>query len=786
MALISSSIPNFVNGVSQQPFTLRLNSQGEVQENGLSTVAQGLKKRPPTQHIKRITSTPVTDAYIHTINRDATEQYEVVITNGDLKVYDLAGNEMTVAFPNGKTYLNSTAPGTGFGAFTIADFTFIVNKNTTVLQSSTLTATRPFEALVNVKLGNYGKTYNIRINGTVRATYTTPDGSVSAHSADISTDNIASQLETNYNLSPVSGISVLRAGSTLRFSRTSSDFTIACEDGFNNNAMIAVQGVAQKYTDLPPVHTFDGFKIKVVNEPDSDIDDYWVEYDTGEKGGVWKETFAPGISDGLVNTSMPHVLVREANGTFTFRSTTWGKRVAGDLVSAPDPTFVGKKITDIGFYRNRLVFLADEAVSFSEASEFFNFYPTTVTALLDSDRIDVSVSHTKVANLFHAVPFNKQLILFSEQTQFSVEDTDILTPKNISVKVVTEFPCNNNVKPVAVGKNVYFVANKGEWSVVREYFPDFNNYGYDSADITGHLPKYIPSNIKKITASTNEDMIVALSSNDPSTLYVYKYFFANNEKLQSAWSKWKFGSDVTILNIDFIRSDLFILLSRPDGLYLEKINVSLGHLPANEEFNVLLDRKVQIGSSAMTFTGGYTVINNTTLGYTPSTGTYKAVIIGGTGFKEGTVLDVTWNGTNGRILGDYRTATLAFGRTYNFIYQLSTISVRTPSPGGGQKSDTEGRLQLRRISFNYAEAGYYEVEVTPQGRPTYTYTYSGKVLGAVEGTVGALNVGSGRFNVPVVGRNTTTTITIKNDSPLPSAFLSADWEGYYVKRSQPV
>ena len=45
MALVSKSIPNLINGVSQQPPALRLPTQGEAQENGLSDVVDGLKKR---------------------------------------------------------------------------------------------------------------------------------------------------------------------------------------------------------------------------------------------------------------------------------------------------------------------------------------------------------------------------------------------------------------------------------------------------------------------------------------------------------------------------------------------------------------------------------------------------------------------------------------------------------------------------------------------------------------------------------------------------------------------
>ena len=50
MALVSRTIPNLVQGVSQQPEVLRLNSQAGEQINGFSSVVEGLKKRPPTEY----------------------------------------------------------------------------------------------------------------------------------------------------------------------------------------------------------------------------------------------------------------------------------------------------------------------------------------------------------------------------------------------------------------------------------------------------------------------------------------------------------------------------------------------------------------------------------------------------------------------------------------------------------------------------------------------------------------------------------------------------------------
>ncbi len=60
MALVSRTIPNLVQGVSQQPEVLRLSSQANVQENGFSSVVEGLKKRPPTNHLAKLSGSTST------------------------------------------------------------------------------------------------------------------------------------------------------------------------------------------------------------------------------------------------------------------------------------------------------------------------------------------------------------------------------------------------------------------------------------------------------------------------------------------------------------------------------------------------------------------------------------------------------------------------------------------------------------------------------------------------------------------------------------------------------
>ena len=85
MPLISGTVPSLINGVSQQPATLRMPTQGELQENGFSHISRGLEKRPCTEHLAEIagvTSTDSNDVFIHTIRRSEDEAYALVVKGG--------------------------------------------------------------------------------------------------------------------------------------------------------------------------------------------------------------------------------------------------------------------------------------------------------------------------------------------------------------------------------------------------------------------------------------------------------------------------------------------------------------------------------------------------------------------------------------------------------------------------------------------------------------------------------------------------------------------------------
>ena len=314
MSLISTSIPNLISGVSQQADGLRYSSQAEEQVNGYSSLVEGLIKRPPLKHIAKLIDGSVGNTKVHTINRDTSERYTVLFQNNTVKVFDIAGTEKTVTTPDGVGYITTTTPHTDLKCLTVADYTFVLNKSTTTAVGSGQTTSRGNEAMVFISQGDYSVTYKITLDGT--------DYSVTSDSSTIANTQpsyIATQLASTIGSST---FTVAQYGATLHIVKNDSGaFTCDVEDSKAGDFIKNCTGSVQNFVDLP-VEGPNGYLIKVEGDPEDTGDEYWLKFvaDDGTGGsGQWTEAPAPGIDKELDATTMPHQLVRNADGTFTFK-----------------------------------------------------------------------------------------------------------------------------------------------------------------------------------------------------------------------------------------------------------------------------------------------------------------------------------------------------------------------------------------------------------------------------------------------------------------------------------
>ena len=926
MPLLVNSVPNLAQGVSQQPDNLRYPGQCDEQINAWATVVEGLVKRPNSRHVGKLFTSKVTnDAFVQLIDRDENKQFAAVIDNNDCSVFDLAdGSEKTVTITaDAQTYLDAiTTPRTDVKALTVADYTFIANKEQTVSLGSTTSAALDYRAIVFVKLGDYSKEYTVDIDGHKR-TYRSGDGQGSGNDStgnssgdgkDADTEYIATQIALTLGTGGVvTGTTITNGGSgytsppdvqfntgsasdakgyaivsggvvteivisdpgsgysvapTISFSggggsaaaataqiaasgisqtmeqqnaailiTGTSDFDISVKDGLADQGLGVVYKEVSSITELP-AKAFNGFRVKVKGDTELVQDDYYVKFETKEDKevmwhygeGTWIEDVGYGVKTTFNATTMPLQLKPDdiTFNTWTLDTTSWSNRTAGDDDTNPAPTFVGSKINDIFFFKNRLGLLTDSSIVFSESDGYFNFWRTTVLSLLDSAPIDVGIAHTKVALLKHAVPFQEKLLIFSEGTQFVLRGSDLLTPKTVSITPATEYDADGNIRPIVLNNYVYFPFKRNSYAGLTEYYVDNDTNIFDAAEITAQVPTYIKSNIVAMAGTSVENVIAVVNDQNRKEVFVYKFFWQNKEKIQSAWQKFTFSRDV--VSLGFIESNLYLVTNDTTSTYLDVLPME-NDLQDDNGYTLLLDSRIDGSSSDITVSL-----------YNPTT---KTTLISGVPFETTEAEIYTKNGTK-RIITNRGTGTLTVsgalasyvnyedvvykcinthtssssntpntssdwqvstdfttdavsawvvdrtynddtyffaGIPYNMLYKFSDQTLKQPTERGGRSASDYTFQTIRSGSLNYADTGHFTVEVTPRHRDTYTYAFNPDILGA-DLTLNSFTPQDGHFRFAVQCQPEDATIEVKSSSALPCKLLAAEFESMMIPRSR--
>ena len=832
MPLINTSLPNLVQGVSQQPDSMRFEGQCEEQINALSSVADGLKKRPNTRYFKNLLSSAIAEgAFVHFINRDKNERYVVIINNNTIQAFDLiaGGYPVTIGGSSSVTigssdylYLSgSKKPIDYIKALTVGDNTFLLNTDKTVARKTSpsdksathVSSAATNKALIFIKQGDYKTRYNIKIkqgSNTFKASYGSGDAAGSGTGVNSQAGLIAKKLRDalldslddvtsngGFTLGDVEGIGTGTnetivaddydtGGTASRYlyplfeiSRADGNaFEITVSDSKSGTAL----GVAYKevgaISDLPKVAP-NGFKIKVRGDAEAGEDDYYVKFvtndgsTTGISDGGWAEDVGFDEFISLEPTTLPQKLLNTGPNSFTLGACTWSDKQVGDDDTNPFPSFYNRSISNIFFYKNRLGFLSKGSVILSEAGEYFNFFRTTVRSLLDADPIDVDVASTKVNKLKSAVGFQENLILFGERGQFVLKGGDLLTPKTVSITPITNYETDTSNTPLELGSYIYFPFTRGSFSGVREFSTNVNTESYDSIEITSHVPHYIPSNIMDMAGSTTENLICLVSSSDTKSMYVYKYYWSGDQKVLSSWSQFTFAFDIR--GFEFIESDLYIVATKNGKTELLVMPMEEQLVDTGATFNTYLDmRQDRTVSGSSTVTLPFTPEASDTIQiYTRESGSTKA----------GAIIPCTVDGTTATVDVAYNNVPVWIGIKYEMSY---TLSEQVFKQAANQSKSPSGvaRHFLKGGTLFFDNTAAFKVEVTPKARSTYTNPFTSTVVGST--TIGTTPIESGSFSFPIMSAAKDTQIKIVNDSALPSNFQSAEFESFIHSRSKRV
>jgi|TARA_Y100000033_G_scaffold41638_1_gene42185 hypothetical protein len=735
----------------------------------------GLNIHDPTSH----TSTQISTATLLSVECTTTEGFTTFSgSNGHCpnigtQVFDEsnpAGNEYNLVFRLTTTGQQGPVPGSNDDSPEDNDFTCSYSTTVDLLHGG-----RGWNNQSTRTVNMAGRSYTVSVERSetvsVRASIKAVRPAPTPFDAqtNVSVDSILGGIRDEL---VGTGINHIMIGNGIYLYSNTVNFTVEAQ---NTDLMTVITDQVNDVTGLP-FQCKHNYIVKVANSSAAE-DDYYLKFvGNGNTSGPgsWVECAEPGIQKEINDATLPIIIQRQSNGNFRVKKFSYSDREVGDDNTNPVPSFVGKTINKVVFFRNRLAFLSDENIILSRPGDLGNFFVNTALTVSGTDPIDISSSSKYPGILFDAIEINTGLLIFGEKQQFLLAtDSDILNPESARLSSISTYNYNTSVPPFSLGTTAGFLDNAGAHSrffvmsnVAREGEPNVNEL---SKTVSRKLSKEID-----LLANSRENTSIFFGKTNSDEVFGYKYFNVADKQLQSSWFRWKFPRPIRyhcVVNDSYIIVDNQNFLQRIDLIRDDESTVT----EHGNEYLVHLD-------NYSTATGTYDIstrVTNFNLSWIADVDDsvdLVAIKPGESGIIHQTV-DVPESGTTVSLSGDWSSGPTVFGYNYSMEVKLPKFFVQKVT---GEKTVNEerGSLVIHRVKPLFGRLGQYQSVVTRVGKLDFTKdffssTYDQYLYGDV------IVEDEYQGVVPVYEKNTNFTLTIKSTSPLPATLISLTWEGDY-------
>ena len=572
-----------------------------------------------------------------------------------------------------------------------------------------------------------------------------------------------------------------------------------------------------------PTQCKHGYVVKIKNSIANE-DDYFVKF-FGENNrdgpGTWEECAAPGRTTTINSGTMPIQIVRNyvSNAVrFDVDHIEWDPCTVGNSVTVPEPSFIGKKINKMVFFRNRMVMLSDENVIMSQPGDFYNFWPRSAITYSATDVIDLSCSSEYPAIVYDAIQVNSGLVLFTKNQQFMLTtDSDVLSPQTAKINSLASYNFNHKTNPISLGTTIGFLDNAGKHSRFWEVAKILREGEPIVVDQSKVVQRLFDKDLELISNS-RENGVVFFSKKGTNTLYGYKYFNSSEKRLQQAWFTWEVMGDIqhhAVLDDALyvvVRNDnnkdvlqKFSLKKEDGEREITDNNNTTTDTTDDITYRVHLDNSTEVASTGLTYdaTNDWTKFNLPT-GFNGSGQLAVYVVPSSTDltfqgrtenvstFVESGVTKVklpgNWKTYDPQYLEDGNTSddvtpanNIILGYQFDMEVEFPTIHYSQQN-GDAYRALLNGSLVIHRVKLNFGANGLYTTTLDRVGKPSYTETWEPTIADQYGANRVQVNEQATQ-TIPAYEKNKNFTLTLKSTHPTPATLYSMTWEGVYTNQN---
>ena len=418
---------------------------------------------------------------------------------------------------------------------------------------------------------------------------------------------------------------------------------------------------------------------------------------------------------------------------FTFSAITWEDRKAGDDLTNPHPSFMGKTINRAFWHDDRLGFLSEDNVIFSKAKTPYDFYSATARATILADPIDVNCASVRPTKLHAVKPARQGLVLFSKSQQFLIySDDGPLTPTSAKIRAISNMEMSDDVEPIDVGTHMNFISKTPNFVRVFALQTKGLEESPDILDIGRVVNEWITIDVDTLVASIQNEFI-AMSSQASDEIYFYRTYSDGEKLLMESWFKWSLPGTVQNMAVD--QDDMFCVTKQGNQYTISKANLTQSPEVAvitnaqGQKVNPCMDLYAQATSVT------YDATNDLSKCYIPYAhladkknivlvaGTTAAGTFNNSGYTVNA--DADSNGTyfivNGQDLSGVA-SNVYVGYAYDFDLQLPQLYYQLSEDG--KNTDFSANLTVSRCKFNVGLSGVMGFKLNSIGRFAATKEYT--------------------------------------------------------------
>lgn len=302
-----------------------------------------------------------------------------------------------------------------------------------------------------------------------------------------------------------------------------------------NSDTYIIVGKVDFFNDLPPSATVGKY--------------YEVQFDQGSiPKGFYKRVLVSGKLDweyvaasnqpnaSWVLTTMPHRLLRNDNGTYTFDTFDFTDRKSGNDATNPAPSWAGYKIEDICFFYGRLFIFGRGVVSSSSSRDRGSFFSYNISTPSDvSNPINQILSSADAGPVLYSSKVANDLFIQCERGQllFTSGQDQLTNVNGQDVMIASYKP--KSIKPAFDSGTCVMLDSFG---VCREFSVNANGFVSPSGDLNSQTLKLFQNKtVYGMYRFGNQTYV-----NTNNGVYVHELFPDGKGSYISSWTRFDFNS----------------------------------------------------------------------------------------------------------------------------------------------------------------------------------------------------------------------------------------------------